>query len=49
MKKEIKTRVQYSKDCPECKKAIKGFSESQVEYNLKLHLEKHRKLVRGGK
>lgn len=29
--------------CPECKKEIKGTSPSQVEYNLKLHLETHKK------
>lgn len=37
-KKQIK---QYSKNCPKCKKEIKGYSESQVDYNLKLHLETH--------
>ena len=26
--------------CPYCKKEIKGTSESQVLYNLKLHMEK---------
>lgn len=44
MKKEVKKRkeiVQYSKKCPKCNKDIKGFSESQVGYNLKLHIEKH--------
>lgn len=46
MKKEIETiqRVRYSKNCPICKKSIKGFSESQVNYNLKIHIEqKHPK------
>ena len=40
---EIKT---YSKQCPKCKKEIKGYSESQVEYNLKLHLDSHNKEVK---
>lgn len=45
MKKETKQReiTQFSEKCPKCKKPIKGFSKSQVEYNLKLHLEKHNK------
>ena len=29
--------------CPLCKKELKGTSNSQLEYNLKLHLEKHEK------
>ena len=32
---------QIFEKCPLCPRKIKGFSESQVEYNLKLHLEKH--------
>ena len=42
MKKTIITReiTQYVKKCPICKKEIKGNSESQVEYNLKFHIER---------
>ena len=46
MKKTNKTRemVQYSERCPHCKKEIKGFSESQVKYNLEVHIkQKHDK------
>ena len=45
MKKQIKLKeiTQYSKKCPKCNKDIKGYSKSQVEYNLKLHLDKHKR------
>lgn len=36
-------RIQYSEKCKICNKEIKGFSESQVAYNLRLHMEKHGK------
>ena len=41
MKKEIKTikRAQYSEKCPKCQKEIKGSSESQVKYNLSVHIK----------
>ena len=42
MKKQQKTITEYSKDCPKCKKRITGYSESQVVYNLRLHLETHK-------
>jgi uncharacterized protein with PIN domain len=44
MKKTNKTRemIQYSERCPKCKKEIKGYSESQVKYNLEVHTkQKH--------
>lgn len=44
MKETSKTRemIQYSDKCPVCKKEIKGFSESQVKYNLEVHVkQKH--------
>jgi len=44
MKKTIvnSERVVYSEKCPHCKKEIKGFSESQVKYNLEVHIkQKH--------
>ena len=44
MKKTEETikRIRYSKNCPICKKEMKGFSESQVEYNLGVHIkQKH--------
>jgi len=47
MKNKIKTKDEVRKifyiECPECKKEIKGTSQSQVEYNLKLHLNTHTK------
>jgi len=36
-KEEIK-KVFYAY-CPKCNREIKGTKESQVEYNLKLHME----------
>lgn len=43
MKKETitSTRIVYSDKCSICKKIIKAFSESNLEYNMKLHKEKH--------
>lgn len=44
MKEINKTRemIQYSDKCNICKKEIKGFSESQVKYNLEVHIkQKH--------
>lgn len=43
MKKEIKitSRVVYSKECKKCKKVIKGFSKSNLDYNFEQHLGKH--------
>lgn len=45
MKKQINTReiTQYSEKCPVCKKEIKGFSESQVKYNLEVHIKQKHK------
>ena len=46
MKKTIikSERTVYSEECKECKKEIKGFSESNLEYNMRLHKEKHDKV-----
>ncbi len=43
MKKEIvkSERIVYSEKCNICKKEIKGFSETNVEYNMRLHKETH--------
>lgn len=42
--KKLREVIQYSEKCPICKKEIKGFSESQVKYNLKIHIKrKHKK------
>jgi len=41
--------IQYSKECPKCKRAIKGLSESQVEHNLRVHLETKCKGVKRNK
>jgi hypothetical protein len=36
-------RITYSEECHICKKEIKGFSESQVKYNLEVHIrQKHK-------
>ena len=45
MKKQTitSTRTVYSDKCPKCKKEIKAFSESNLEYNMRLHKEKHDK------
>jgi len=43
IKQREEKRKVYFVSCPICKKEIKGTSVSQVEYNLKLHLEKHKK------
>jgi len=40
--KEV-TKITYYICCPECNKEIRGTNTSQVEYNLKLHLDKHKK------
>ena len=43
MKKQTKTITTFTKECPECKKEIVGYSESQVEYNLDIHIKaKHK-------
>lgn len=39
-------RIQFSKECSKCKMLIKGNSESQVEYNLKVHLRQKHKGVK---
>jgi len=43
MKKETitSTRIVYSDKCSICKRKIKGFSESNLEYNMRLHKETH--------
>ena len=45
MKKEIikSERTVYSEVCSICKNKIKGFSESNLKYNMRLHKEKHDK------
>ena len=42
MKKETitSTRTVYSDKCSNCKKKIKAFSETNLEYNMRLHKEK---------
>ncbi len=39
MKKEEVTKIVYSIECPICKKTIKGTAASQVDWNLKKHIE----------
>lgn len=45
MKKQIikSERTVYIEKCPICKKEIKGFSKTNLEYNLRLHKETHDK------
>lgn len=43
------TRTVYSDKCPICKQEIKAFSESNLEYNMKLHKEKCKRLSFIGK
>lgn len=48
-KKEItSTRIVYSDKCKKCKKEIKGFSESNLKYNMRLHKETHEKEKENG-
>ena len=42
------TRTVYSDKCNICKQEIKGFSESNLEYNMRLHKEKHNKVTANG-
>ena len=48
MKKEkiTSTRIIYSEKCDICNRNIKGFSESNLKYNMRLHKEKHDKEVK---
>lgn len=43
--KEIKQEItKYVDECPFCKKEIVGTSESQIKYNMELHIkQKHKK------
>ena len=51
MKKTTNTfeRTQYMDKCPICKKEIKGFSESQVKYNLEVHIKQKHSDEKNGK
>ncbi len=40
MEKTEEMRAVYSLQCPECGKTIKGTAASQVDYNLKVHIER---------
>ncbi len=44
MEKREKTIEVFIKDCPRCNKSIEGYSESQVEYNLKIHINAKHKI-----
>ena len=41
-KREV-PRIEYFISCPECNEEIKGGAVSQVDYNLMLHLQKHKR------
>ena len=43
MKTRDVVKKQYFLNCPVCDEELKGTSSSQVEYNLKLHLDKHKR------
>ena len=51
MKKEIikSERIVYSDKCSNCKKKIKGFSKSNLEWNMRLHKEKCLQATQGVK
>ena len=40
---KTKRVIQYSEKCHFCKKEIRGFSESQVKWNLRLHIKQKHK------
>jgi hypothetical protein len=48
MKKIIEKsqRAAFIEKCNICKKEIKAFSKSNLEYNMRLHKEKHEKEVK---
>lgn len=39
MEREEKTIITYKTYCPICNKQMVGYSPSQVEYNLKIHMD----------
>lgn len=43
-RKVTKKGIEYYEKCPHCEKEIKGSTESQVKYNLEIHIKsKHKK------
>lgn len=40
LRKRKIVKIQYYIYCPICKHEVKGNSSSQVEYNLKIHMER---------
>lgn len=42
-KKREVPKIEYYVYCPECGKEIKGFSKKQVEYNLDIHIQSHKR------
>jgi hypothetical protein len=44
-RKNIKEKIEYYSNCPYCKREIKGSAESQVEYNMDIHIKaKHKEI-----
>jgi len=43
IKKRGVQRIEFYIECYECKQEIKGNSKDQVQWNLYLHVEKHKK------
>jgi len=41
MEREKEVIIKYNLICPTCNKKIKGSSPSQVNYNMRIHLDKH--------
>ena len=39
---QIKVK-QYEEKCQKCNRIIKAYSESQLKYNMNLHLEAHKR------
>lgn len=44
--KKINPIKQYVKVCKKCHKQIKGYSQSQVNFNMKLHLQAHKRIAK---
>jgi hypothetical protein len=42
-RQKTQTTIEWFGICPECGKEIAGSTESQVQYNMRLHLETHTK------
>lgn len=46
LKKTSKVSIEWVGECPICGREVKGNTESQVRWNIEVHLEKHRREVK---